>query len=241
MFQGNCNIIAGFLALCLEIGVAAASTGQAPDPASSGESRWMIPTEDPCQCTEVQLGGLNILPCLQPFRVKYWNTLLRSRDSEEIQTWMKCEVCRDPLGMENSDIPDNALSASNVGHTGYGIERSRLNFKAAWCPRSIDENQWIRIDLQAPTTVAGLITQGRHHSDVWVTSYAVQYSDDGINWNNVTGSDGTTAQFQANTDNETPVTNIFPASLTTRFIQIRPLAWARYICLRLELLGCRSV
>ncbi|XP_038064692.1 retinoschisin-like [Patiria miniata] len=215
--------------------------GQAPDPESYDSYRWVIPIEDPCGCTEVKLGGVNILTSRRPpIRVKYYDVFLLTKDPEEIWTWLNCTTCRDPLGMESGAIPDSSLSVSDVGHADFSAGKSRLNVEAAWCPVAEDQNQWIRVDLQAPTTVTGLITQGRHYSDVWVTSYKVQHSDDGTNWSDVTGTDGISMQFQGNVDYDTPVTNYFPAVLNTRFIQIRPLAWTRYICLRFELLGCRA-
>ncbi|XP_038064463.1 neuropilin-1-like isoform X2 [Patiria miniata] len=242
MFIRNINV--GLAVVCVVLGttVTTAETvcyfGQAPDPESNDSYRWVIPIEDPCRCTEVKLGGVNTFTSRLPFKVKYYDTFLQSRNSDEIQAWLNC-TCRDPLGMESGAIPDSSLSVSDVGYAGFSAEKSRLNVTAAWCPVAEDQNQWIRVDLQSPTTVTGLITQGRHRSNVWVTSYKVQHSDDGTNWSDVTGTDGLPVKFQGNVDNETPVTNYFPAVLNTRFIQIRPLAWTRYICLRFELLGCR--
>ena len=47
-------------------------------------------------------------------------------------------------------------------------------------------------------------------------------------------------QFQGNADSNTPVTVYFPAALQTRFIQIEPVTWYNWPCMRFELLGCRG-
>ncbi|XP_022084097.1 lactadherin-like [Acanthaster planci] len=200
-----------------------------PDPNKSGAKRWFPQSDDPsCNCQDLRL--LKRLAKESSYEEEFykppWKTTAK-------------EVCRDPLGMESGAIPTISLSVSQAGRVGYGKERSRLNINGAWCPDPINTNQWIRVDLGNKITVSGLITQGRHFSNVWTKSYRVQYSADGVNWNYITASGGPKV-FQGNTDNESQVTVLFPEPLQTRYVQIEPQSWQRYICIRFELLGCRA-
>ncbi|XP_038045117.1 probable carboxypeptidase X1 [Patiria miniata] len=171
--------------------------------------------------------------------------------------------------MENRRIPDSSLEASTLGDSGYHTQDSRLNSNSGWCANSQDnKHPWIRVDLGEVATVAGLITQGRHQSNVWITSYKVEYSQAVSSWSTVT-EDGVYGlqmevrhriyliylkvaktrrrgepmdRFQANTDHSTPVTVHFPAAVRARFVKILPATWARdnAVCLRFEVIGCVS-
>ncbi|XP_022084074.1 lactadherin-like [Acanthaster planci] len=201
-----------------------------PDSNYLDEERWFPQSNDPpCDCQHLRL--LKRLAKDSSYEEDFYKPPWKTTHKEA--------VCQDPLGMESGAIPDDNLSVSHVGHTGFGREKSRLNTKGAWCPEPIDTNQWITVDLGNKITVSGLITQGRHHSDVWTKSYRVQYSADGTNWNYITAS-GSPKEFQGNSDNDSHVTVIFPEPLQTRYVKIEPRSWQRYICIRFELLGCRA-
>ena len=38
---------------------------------------------------------------------------------------------------------------------------------------------WIQVDFGGNVVAEGVVTQGRHNTDQWVTSYRVQYKKDG--------------------------------------------------------------
>ena len=38
---------------------------------------------------------------------------------------------------------------------------------------------WIQVDFSGNVVAEGVVTQGRHNTDQWVTSYRVQYKKDG--------------------------------------------------------------
>lgn len=87
------------------------------------------------------------------------------------------------LGMEDGRIKDSALSASSIHSGACATKFGRLHLvppsgnAGAWCARTLDTNQWIKIDLGKPTTVTKVATQGRQDCcNQWVTSYAVSYS-----------------------------------------------------------------
>ena len=86
------------------------------------------------------------------------------------------------LGMEDGRIKDSALSASSIYSNACAAGLGRLHLvppsgkAGAWCTKTLDTNQWIKIDLGRSATVTKVATQGRQDSNQWVTSYAVSYS-----------------------------------------------------------------
>ena len=95
--------------------------------------------------------------------------------------------CADPLGMENRLIKDAQITASSEWDSNHAAIQGRLNFKAgggkhgAWSARSNDANQWIQVALGSYTKLTGIATQGRNGANQWITTYELQYSDDGMN------------------------------------------------------------
>ena len=86
--------------------------------------------------------------------------------------------------MENGQIRDSQITASSRSDTAA---MGRLNFKAsgdkegAWVPSSKRAYfQWLQVDLDRYTVVTGIATQGRNDANQWVTSYMLQYSEDGV-------------------------------------------------------------
>ena len=93
------------------------------------------------------------------------------------------------LGMENGEIADAQISASSHWDNNHAAIQGRLNFKqfgikqGGWSARSNDLNQWLQVDLGSFTTVAAVATQGRNSYrwiNQWVTSFNVQYSNNGV-------------------------------------------------------------
>ena len=94
--------------------------------------------------------------------------------------------CQDALGVESGAISDAQMSASSQHSALFAVIHGRLHFKkynGAWAPSPIDANPWLQIDLgNQVTKVTGVATQGRHSYNQWVTSFKLQYSDDGVNF-----------------------------------------------------------
>ena len=64
--------------------------GQEPDPASHHRLRWVIPVEEPCLCTHVQVGGMISHAPYRPFKVYYYDSFLHCDDLEEIRAFLNC-------------------------------------------------------------------------------------------------------------------------------------------------------
>ena len=99
--------------------------------------------------------------------------------------------CQGALGMESSTIKNAQITASSEWDQNHAAIQGRLNFQksgikqGAWSARSNDKNQWLQIDLQAMyTKVTAVASQGRHQSNQWVTKYTLQFSNDGISFQN---------------------------------------------------------
>lgn len=99
--------------------------------------------------------------------------------------------CQGALGMESRTIKNAQITASSQWDQNHAAIQGRLNFQTsgikqgAWSARFNDKNQWLQIDLQAVyTKVTAVASQGRHQSNQWVTKYTLQFSNDGIFFQN---------------------------------------------------------
>ena len=55
-------------------------------------------------------------------------------------------------------------------------------------------NQWLQVELPQIKKITGIITQGAKSlgTEMYVISYSLQYSDNGIHWNHYTDDEGLT-------------------------------------------------
>ena len=95
----------------------------------------------------------------------------------------------DPLGMENGAISYGQISASSQYNEGLSAVYGRLNLKASsgngggWTPKTNGEDEWLQVELgKLPIKVTRLATQESDYYEDWVTTYKLQYSDDGVNF-----------------------------------------------------------
>ena len=106
-----------------------------------------------------------------------------------VLNFRKPPVCQDALGMESRAIPDGQISASSEWDSNHAAIQGRLNYKpsggkqGAWSAKTNDANQWLQVDLGASyTKVTRVASQGRLGADQWVKTYRLQYSNDGVNF-----------------------------------------------------------
>jgi len=87
--------------------------------------------------------------------------------------------------MKDGKIPAASIIASSEYNKYHSADRSRLGTKkqgskrGAWSAKRNDKAQWLQIKLNKISKVKGIVTQGRSDYDQWVTSFTMQYSQDG--------------------------------------------------------------
>ncbi|CAN9498549.1 unnamed protein product [Ophioblennius macclurei] len=162
-----------------------------------------------------------------------------------------CELdgCSVPLGMERRLIADHMIKASSTATSWYSgpwkPSLARLNLQGtinAWRAKHNDMNQWLQVELPQVKKITGIITQGAKSlgSEMYVVSYILQYSDNGIHWTDYTDDQESQPYkvFEGNSDNNDHVRNYIYPPIFSRFIRIVPKSWIGSITMRIELLGC---
>ncbi|XP_061171608.1 uncharacterized protein LOC133181081 [Saccostrea echinata] len=155
-------------------------------------------------------------------------------------------TCDDALGMESGVILDKYITVSSTSSTSGG-ERGRLNMTqlpanlgsltGGWVPSVIDTSQYIEVNLTEATFIHVVQIQGQDSVDNWVTSFAVQYSADGVSWNTYTNSSGASV-FEGAIDRDTVVSVPMVPAVYGTYIRINPRTWNNAIGVRLEFKGC---
>ncbi|XP_028992983.1 coagulation factor V [Betta splendens] len=161
-----------------------------------------------------------------------------------------CELdgCSLPLGMESGLIEDQHISASSTASSWYGSSwkpsLARLNRQGAinaWQAKHNDMFQWLQVELPKVMKITGIITQGAKAlgREMYVTSYSLQYSNDGLHWSHYTDDENVPFKtFLGNRNNSDHVKNYIYPPIFSRFLRIVPRTWMVSLTLRVELLGC---
>lgn len=168
-------------------------------------------------------------------------------------------------------LSDNMFSASSSHYSTLTFNTwlphlARINkdgLQNAWMPEFDDpfNESWLQLDfgVNNDQVVTAISTQGasRYLKDVYVSSYLVEHSLDGENWQTVALSNQSTRAatyntlktkpldadlvFPGNSDDDTEHLNFMPAVLIARFIRIRPMSWNRVPAVRIAVYGCPYV
>ncbi|XP_072301026.1 coagulation factor V [Eucyclogobius newberryi] len=156
--------------------------------------------------------------------------------------------CSLPLGMESRLIQDYQITASSTASSWYGgpwkPSFARLNKQGtinAWQAGTNDLQQWLQVELPQIKKITGIITQGAKSlgKEMYVISFSVQHSNDGLHWTDYTDDEVITSKtYIANTNNCDHVRNYIHPPIFSRFIRIIPKSWKNSITMRVELLGC---
>ncbi|KFM64508.1 Hemocytin, partial [Stegodyphus mimosarum] len=148
------------------------------------------------------------------------------------------QVCREPMGLENGVLADAQISASSSANPDTTPDHVRINDESGWEPRTLDAKPYLQVDFLEPREVSAVVTKGMKDTDYWVTKFKVIYSQDGDSWQPVVDESANVLEFPANKDRDTPVVNVFPETIESRYFRIIPLDYHDAVGLRLELLGC---
>lgn len=92
------------------------------------------------------------------------------------------EICYTTLiDFEYCPTPDSSFSSSGQFSTLTGPEKARFTNPDAWVPRSNDD-QWIMVDLLIWDNANSVVTKGRSGYGMYVKTFTLEYSMDGINF-----------------------------------------------------------
>ena len=161
-----------------------------------------------------------------------------------------CEVngCSTPLGLEDGRIQDKQITASSFKKSWWGDywepSLARLNAQGrvnAWQAKANNNKQWLQVDLLKIKKVTAIVTQGCKSlsSEMYVKSYSIQYSDQGVAWKPYRQKSSMVDKiFEGNSNTKGHMKNFFNPPIISRFIRIIPKTWNQSIALRLELFGC---
>nr|XP_006974825.2 coagulation factor V [Peromyscus maniculatus bairdii] len=161
-----------------------------------------------------------------------------------------CEVngCSTPLGLEDGRIENKQITASSFKKSWWGDFwdpfRARLNAQGrvnAWQAKANNNKQWLQVDLLKVKKITAIVTQGCKSlsSEMYVKSYSIQYSDEGVEWKPYRQKSSMVDKiFEGNSNTKGHAKNFFNPPIISRFIRIIPKTWNQSIALRLELFGC---
>lgn len=95
--------------------------------------------------------------------------------------------CNTPLGVENGNISDVAMTSSTILSATTLPHFARLRNQlggCAWVPaNTADRNSsWLQIDLGILINVSAVATQGSCDDSQWTKSYVFMYSRNGLDW-----------------------------------------------------------
>uniref|UniRef100_A0A7N6FI65 F5/8 type C domain-containing protein n=1 Tax=Anabas testudineus TaxID=64144 RepID=A0A7N6FI65_ANATE len=149
--------------------------------------------------------------------------------------------CVFPLGMKSGRIEDSQITASDY-IDNWEPRLARLDLSGhinAWMGRN--KMSWIQVDLQQPTLLHGVQTQGVRSKlrDNYIIYFTVSYSLDQDTWTTYKGnSTRQSMKFNGNMDSSRVKENLFVPPFVARYVRIHPLNFVKSPALRLELLGC---
>ena len=106
------------------------------------------------------------------------------------------------------------------------------NITLGWAAGANDANQSITLSYDAPTTIKGIVTQGRaNNGGQWVTTAHIETSPNGVApWTRVLSN----ATLNSNSIDDARV--LFPTPVFAKAVRILPVGWINHITMRLGLL-----
>ncbi|XP_078345359.1 neuropilin-1a-like [Oculina patagonica] len=135
---------------------------------------------------------------------------------------------------------DQALRMVNITASSsspqYQPSESGIDSSLCWKPSTDnDPNDYLQVDLGRVKVLTGVVTK-EAASLVYVESYKIQYSIDGVKWKYYPNFDGTPKVF---TGGSGLVTVTLEPVVQVRFVRFYPVSGDK--CVKLELRGCLSI
>eukprot|EP00794_Sanderia_malayensis_P017289 gene17289-19017_t len=148
-----------------------------------------------------------------------------------------------PLGIENGNIKDSAISSSSQ-IVGKEAKLARLNHASGWCALS-DADQWLQVDLGRQLSVRAIAIQGlgakNSHEIIETFQVSHSLSSQASSFKFIEDFPGKSMLFSSDAKtSQDPFMALFPNSIIARYIKIIPKtkgAQSTMFCVRIELFG----
>ncbi|XP_071447163.1 hemocytin-like [Hetaerina americana] len=157
----------------------------------------------------------------------------------------ECHLSFVPLINGAEPLPDEVFTASSSSNVKHGPQSARLDSiyshksGLGWIPRHQNKDQFLQVDLGKVEPVYGLKIQGSAGPPVmYVTSYFVLHSEDGLKFGYVTDADGQPKLFRGPVDGHLPKVETFAKPFEARYLRLNPTTWKNGISLLVEAIGC---
>lgn len=85
------------------------------------------------------------------------------------------------VGLEYGLLSDNSVTATSSLHDTLP-RKARLGGEEAWCPQTNSSMEYLEVALDSLHRICALATQGFHAIGAYTTTYRLQLSIDGLNW-----------------------------------------------------------
>uniref|UniRef100_A0A2C9M9G4 Hemocytin n=1 Tax=Biomphalaria glabrata TaxID=6526 RepID=A0A2C9M9G4_BIOGL len=150
-------------------------------------------------------------------------------------------VCGKEMGLQSQQIIKDSQITASSSKPFHGPQLARLSeyfYQGSWMPLNDDTSPYIQVNFQEPKFLSGVVTQGEGTEERWVTEYKVYTSMDGVDFVPYSAKQDGATIFKANTDSNTPVTNLFVQNILAQYIRIYPVGSHMQPALRFDVLGC---
>ncbi|XP_061171993.1 lactadherin-like [Saccostrea echinata] len=134
------------------------------------------------------------------------------------------------------NVADDKLTASSIFSKKYPAFKARLSNAEGWSPLPSQKNPWIQVDFGREMMIIAVLTKGMGGLREWVKKFQVKYSNTNLSWTIV--QNGSSNEFNANTDSTSLVRNELPFEVKSRYLRLYPMDCHNYCSLRFDFIGC---
>ncbi|CAK8684341.1 unnamed protein product [Clavelina lepadiformis] len=149
------------------------------------------------------------------------------------------------VGVKSGKVEDEDMTALSIFDDYYAAHEGRLDRTDGggncWQPPASawrSPGEWLQVDLKTPTTMTGVVTQGRPDSSKWVTSFKIAFGNFTDHLKMIQDFDEEDVIFRGNRDRSSHVVNMFPNPVTARYFRLIVQTFHDFIALRLDYLTC---
>jgi len=107
-----------------------------------------------------------------------------------------------------------------------------------WTPSTNAATEWIQVSFKDFFKVSGITLYGTTTTGNYLTSYNIQFSDDGQKFNYYTNQEGFMHIFEGLHDQVTNEESIFREPIATKSLRLIPRTWEGNIVMQFEVMGC---